>query len=119
MRIIAAIIAVVLPLAWLVSEFKASKPTRITLGVLVLIALPLVTCFLHQAAWHYDRLYYNSAINGIPAIIDAGKSEELKRIIEQYSKIEEAKMTFRGSSFLMIELDKLNKQNTEQSDGEY
>ena len=100
------ITAIVLPIAWLVAEFKAEKAFRITLGLLAIVVLNFVLFVVPREVRRFDKDYMKGSFEFMHSLIQSGHTGEVLRAIEAYQEAvkKDTAYSFYGSSALSQDL---------------
>ena len=77
--------SVLFPIAWLVSEFRGSRPVRIGLGIFALIAVGSVSHFVAQMTPSYERHFYAVAFHQAEGLLADGDTNAVLRAIRAHN----------------------------------
>ncbi|HUJ08783.1 MAG TPA: hypothetical protein VL171_02040 [Verrucomicrobiae bacterium] len=107
-----------LPIAWLVAEFKASRPVRIVLGLLAIVVFYWVVFIGTQVVRGYEHDFMMFSLEDMHRLLRSGRTGEVSRAIEVYQAAvtNDTPFSFQGASALHRALRQMNT-NSEQSAG--
>lgn len=76
--------AILLPLAWLVSEFKGNRWHRITFGVLALVFLSFTVSEIRLIIPKYTAVFQHSCIQRANDLLKMGKTQAVIKHYDEY-----------------------------------
>lgn len=108
--IIFGLLSVLLPVAWLVSEFKGSRTLRIALGVFALVGIGFITHLLSMVTPNYERYFYGASFLQMEGLLSNGDTNTVIRGVRVHNAVARTGTVYQAAHTFMSALGEENRE---------
>jgi hypothetical protein len=104
MHSLLTLIFLVIPVVWIIAEFKSSRGVRLSLGLLSLVIVGVVTYSISGVFGFYESAWHRNSIRDASVLLRKGDTNAALRAFDVYNGIVTTGSTFRASEKMMQSL---------------